>query len=69
MAQPEKEQEGDGKGKSGDGNELDQNADVPGEHPDESAERFRRRVTEGLGKRSPGRLRDSVRRYTEGLLR
>jgi hypothetical protein len=69
MAQPEKEQEGDGKGKSGDGHELDQNADVPGEHPDESAERFRRRVTEGLGKRSPGRLRDSVRRYTEGLLR
>lgn len=69
MAQPEKEQEGERNGPVGEGEAMAHDADVPPGHADESADRFRRRVTEGLGKRSPGHLRESVRRYTEGLLR
>ena len=70
MAQPEKdEKEGQRPGQLNDGQSLAQDADVPGERKDETADRFRRRVTEGLGRKSPGRLREAVRRYTEGLLR
>ncbi|MBM4357271.1 MAG: DUF4175 domain-containing protein, partial [Deltaproteobacteria bacterium] len=69
MAQPEKEQDGERGNEAKDGPTMAQDADVPGQHKDESAERFRRRVTEGLGKRTPGSYRDAVRRYTEGLLR
>jgi hypothetical protein len=71
MAQPESEQEGDhGGSKEGkDGREMAKDADVPEERKDELAERFRKRVTTGLGKKTPPHLRDAVRRYTEGLLR
>ncbi len=70
MAQPEKEQQdGSRGGESGDGKEMAQDADVPTENKDDTAARFRRRVTEGLGRKAPGHLRDAVRRYTEGLLR
>ncbi|MEN9578329.1 MAG: hypothetical protein RJA70_1338 [Pseudomonadota bacterium] len=43
--------------------------DVPDPALHNGAEDFRRRVLEGLGKRSGGRLSPAVRRYAEGLLR
>lgn len=63
------EQEGEHSAQLGDEQKMAQDVDVPGERKDETADRFRRRVTEGLGRKSPGHLRDAVRRYTEGLLR
>ena len=69
MAQPESEQEGERRGRPQDGPQLAQNAEVPEEHQDEGASRFKKRVTDGLGKKTPQRLREAVRRYTEGLLR
>lgn len=69
MAQPEKEDGGERGHQPSEGGSMAQDADVPGNSADESAARFRRRVTEGLGRRTPGTYRDAVRRYTEGLLR
>lgn len=43
--------------------------DVPNPGRENGAEDFRRRVLEGLGKRSGGRLSPAVKRYAEGLLR
>ena len=58
-------------GKSGeDGRELDQgHADIPKADAHKGPEEFRRRVIQGLGQPSSGRLKDAVRRYAEGLLR
>ena len=42
---------------------------VPKAEQRRSAEEFRRRVLEGLGRESGGRLAPAVRRYAEGLLR
>ncbi len=53
----------------GERGEMSRDAEVPPEKKDEAADRFRRRVTEGLGRKTPAHLRDAVRRYTEGLLR
>jgi hypothetical protein len=43
--------------------------EVPGADDGKRAEDFRRRVVEGLGKGSDGRLAPAVKRYAEGLLR
>jgi hypothetical protein len=68
MAQPEQEQE-PSKSNDGDGKDFARDADVPPENRDERADAFRKRVTEGLGRKAPPHLREALRRYTEGLLR
>ncbi len=67
MAQPESEREG--KRQPGDGKDFARDADVPENVRDERADRFRKRVTDGLGAGAPAHLREALRRYTEGLLR
>jgi len=52
------------KGRSG-----NERVDIPGAEQFTGPEGFRKRVLEGLGTTSDPRLRDSVRRYAEGLLR
>lgn len=44
-------------------------ADIPKADAHKGPEEFRRRVIQGLGQPSAGRLKDAVRRYAEGLLR
>jgi len=68
MSQPDSEQESKEGGSSDGGHNLAQDADVPGEGRDESADAFRKRVTKGLGRKAPSHLREALRRYTEGLL-
>lgn len=61
----------DGNGKAGeDGRDTDPgHADIPKADAHKGPEEFRRRVIQGLGQPSSGRLKDAVRRYAEGLLR
>ena len=56
------DQDGSGKGMRTDG-------DVPKRDDSRSAEEFRRRVLEGLGRARGGKLAPAVKRYAEGLLR
>lgn len=57
-------------GKTGDDGKLDDSrADIPKADAHKGPEEFRRRVIQGLGQPSSGRLKDAVRRYAEGLLR
>jgi hypothetical protein len=60
-----------GEGGSGDGNDAlsTGRADIPNADAHKGPEDFRRRVTEGMNQPASGRLKDAVRRYTEGLLR
>ncbi|HZO12340.1 MAG TPA: DUF4175 domain-containing protein, partial [Polyangiaceae bacterium] len=69
MSQPESPQNEREREEQGDGRDFARDADVPPEARDESADAFRKRVTEGLGRKAPPHLRDALRRYTEGLLR
>ena len=69
MSQPEQEQPPPSKRRHGDEDKIAQDAEVPGEKRDEHADRFRKRVTDGLQGDVPPHLRDALRRYTEGLLR
>jgi len=68
MSLPEREQ-ARGNHSEGNAKQFAQQAEVPGESRDEAADRFRKRVTKGLGNKSPPHLREAIRRYTEGLLR
>jgi hypothetical protein len=52
-----------------DGKGIRTGGEVPGENDGKRAEDFRKRVLEGLGKSSGGRLAPAVKRYAEGLLR
>lgn len=61
----EPEQRGDGDGGKG----LRTGGDVPAEDEGKRAEEFRKRVLEGLGKGSGGRLAPAVKRYADGLLK
>jgi hypothetical protein len=61
----EPQQRGDGEGGKG----LRTGGDVPGEDDGKRAEAFRKRVIDGLGKGSGGRLAPAVKRYADGLLR
>ncbi|HTJ84445.1 MAG TPA: DUF4175 family protein [Polyangiaceae bacterium] len=66
------EQDGKGKQKGrddGDGQEFDQDTEVPGADQHKSPDEFRKRVLDGLGKPSDARLREAVKRYAEGLLK
>ena len=54
---------------SPDGKGMRQDTGVPDAKDSRSAEDFRRRVLQGLGKDKGGRLSPAVRRYAEGLLR
>lgn len=57
-------------GKTGEDGPLDMShADIPKADAHKGPEEFRRRVIQGLGQPSSGRLKDAVRRYAEGLLR
>ncbi len=58
----------DGRG-DGDGKELDQDTEVPDKDKHKGPEEFRKRVVEGLAKPGDARLKDAVKRYTEGLLK
>lgn len=66
--EPDDAQSGDDRG--GDGKDPDkQHADIPKADAHKGPEEFRKRVLKGLGQPSSGRLKDSVKRYAEGLLR
>lgn len=52
-----------------DGPPARDHADIPKADQHKGPEEFRKRVVKGLGQASGGRLRDAVRRYSEGLLR
>jgi hypothetical protein len=69
MAQPETTTSDKGKDEDGDGSDFARDAEVPPEARDQSADAFRKRVTEGLSHKAPPHLRDALKRYTEGLLR
>ena len=70
MSQPESEQESERADSEGaDGENFARDADVPPEKRDERADAFRKRVTEGLGRKAPPHLKEALRRYTESLLR
>jgi hypothetical protein len=57
-------------GHGGDDGPLDMShTDIPKADAHKGPEEFRRRVIQGLGQPSSGRLKDAVRRYAEGLLR
>jgi hypothetical protein len=66
------DQDGEGRpgGREGDEGPLSQDhADIPKAEQHRGPEEFRRRVMKGLAQPSGGRLKDSVKRYAEGLLR
>ncbi|MBW2458477.1 MAG: DUF4175 family protein, partial [Deltaproteobacteria bacterium] len=69
MSQPESERETDQDAAPGEGGDFAKDADIPKKSRDASADAFRKRVTEGLGRKAPPHLREALRRYTEGLLR
>ena len=69
MSQPETERDPVHEGEPGEGGDFAKDATVPKDTGDDSADAFRKRVTEGLGRKPPPHLREAVRRYTEGLLR
>ena len=56
-------------GSEGSGGPSRDHTDIPNATAHKGPEDFRRRVLEGLGMGAPGRQRDAVRRYAEGLLR
>jgi hypothetical protein len=68
LSQPEPETPTADRRDDGQGRDFAQNAAVPGEQRDASAAAFRKRVTEGLGRQAPAHLRESLRRYAEGLV-
>jgi hypothetical protein len=53
----------------GEGDRMDQDAEVPDKDRHKGPEAFRKRVIDGLGKPGDARLKDAVKRYTEGLLK
>jgi hypothetical protein len=56
--------------RNGDDGPIDlSHADIPKADAHRGPEEFRRRVIQGLGQPSSGRLKDAIRRYAEGLLR
>jgi hypothetical protein len=57
------------RGQAGDGDRMAQDVEVPGEHRDARAARFRERVASGLRTTVPPPLREALRRYAEGLVR
>jgi hypothetical protein len=56
-------------GRPAEGRGVRTGGEVPGENDGKRAEDFRKRVLEGLGKSSGGRLAPAVKRYADGLLR
>jgi len=56
-------------GPDGEGPRFDQDTPVPDKDKHVSPEEFRKRVMEGMGKSSDARLKNAVKRYTEGLLK
>jgi hypothetical protein len=71
--QPQEQEQGEpqrSKGdKHGEGEDMAQDAGVPGRAKNQKAEEFRKRVLEGLSKDKGGRLSPAVKRYAEGLLK
>jgi hypothetical protein len=63
-----RERDGDGEDDRG-GQKMRTDGDVPGASERTEAERFRRRVLDGLGRAREGRLGGALRRYADGLLR
>lgn len=62
--QAERSGDAEGSGKS-----IAMGGEVPGKQESDSAEKFRKRVVDGLSKRSDGPLAPAIRKYAEGLLR
>ena len=56
-------------GSDGSGPRFDQDTPVPDKNTHVSPEEFRKRVLEGMSKPSDGRLKNAVKRYTEGLIK
>ncbi len=56
-------------GPDGEGQKFDQDTPVPDKDKHVSPEQFRKRVLEGMSKPSDSRLKNAVKRYTEGLLK
>jgi hypothetical protein len=61
--------EGDRRGGDDDSANADAHADIPKADAHRGPEEFRRRVVRGLGQPGTGRLKESIRRYAEGLLK
>lgn len=53
----------------GDSGRMAQNAEVPGKDKHRDPEAFRKRVTDGMSKPADARLREAIRKYTEGLIK
>jgi hypothetical protein len=61
--------EGRGGDQEGGKDDFRRHAQIPGAQDHKGPEAFRRRVLEGLGGPADARLRESVKRYAEGLIR